>query len=90
MQSTFQNYINDIYYEHLNTFCSIYIDDNFIYNKTKKKHMKHVQQVLQKLRKPGFQFHIDKCEFFVHEIKYLNLIITPKNIKMDPKKFSYF
>ena len=69
-------------------FCSAYIDDIFIYNKTKKKHMKHVQQVFQKLQKTGFQFDIEKCEFFIKEIKYLNLIITPENIKMDQKKLS--
>ena len=62
--SFFQNYINDIFYEHSNTFCSAYIDNIFIYNKT-KKHMKNFQQVFQKLQKTGFQFDIDKCEFFV-------------------------
>ena len=40
--STFQNYINDIFHEYLNTFCSAYIDNIFIYNKTKKKSMKRV------------------------------------------------
>ena len=34
--SFFQNYINDIFHEYLNTFCSAYIDDIFIYSKTKK------------------------------------------------------
>ena len=40
------------------------------------------------MQKTGFQLDIDKCEFFVKEIKYLNLIITPESIKMDQKKFS--
>ena len=31
--SFFQNYINDIFYEHLNTFCSVYIDNILIYKK---------------------------------------------------------
>ena len=35
--STFQNYINDILHEHLNIFCSAYIDDIFIYSKLKRK-----------------------------------------------------
>ena len=61
--SIFQNYINDNFYEYLNTFCSIYIDDNFIYNKTKKE-MKHVKKN-QKLQKTGSQFDIDKYEIFV-------------------------
>ena len=45
--------------------------------------MKHVEQIFQKLQKTCFQLDIDKCEFFIKKIKYLNLIITPKNIKMD-------
>ena len=35
--SSFQKYINDIMHEHLYTFCSAYIDDIFIYSKSKKK-----------------------------------------------------
>ena len=41
--STSQNYINDILHEYLNIFCSAYIDDIFIYNKTKQKHAKHIR-----------------------------------------------
>ena len=50
--------------------------------------MKHVQQIFQKLQKASFQLDIDKYEFFVKEIKYLGLIITPESIKMDQKKLS--
>ena len=85
--SFFQNYINDILYEYLNKFSSACIDDIFIYSKTKKD-TKHVQQVFQKLQKAGLQFDIDKCEFFVKEVKYLSLIITPEGIKMDQEKLS--
>ena len=73
--SFFQNYINDILHEHLNTFCSAYIDDIFIYNKTKKERMKHVQQIFQKLQKAGLQLDIDKCEFFCNR----NQISRPDN-----------
>ena len=86
--SFFQNYINDIFHEHLNTFCSAYINDILIYSKTKKEHTKHVQLVLQKLQKAGLQLDIDKCEFFVKEVKYLGLIITSEGIKMDQEKLS--
>ena len=86
--SSFQNYINDILHEYLDTFCSAYIDDILIYSKTKKEHLKHVQLVFRKFQNAGLQLDIDKCEFFVKEVKYLGLIITPKGIKMDQKKFS--
>ena len=63
--SAFQNYINDILHEHLDTFCFAYIDDIFIYSKSKKEHAKHVRLVFQKLQKTGLQLDIDKCEFYV-------------------------
>ena len=50
--------------------------------------MKHVQQIFQKLKITGFQIDIDKYVFFIKKIKFLNLIITPENIKMDQKKLS--
>ena len=50
--SFFQNYINDILHEHLNIFCSAYIDDILIYNKTKKEHMKHVHKFFRNCKKP--------------------------------------
>ena len=51
--STFPYYINDIFHEYFNIFCSAYIDDIFIYNKMKKKQAKHVQLVLPKFQKIG-------------------------------------
>ena len=86
--SAFQNYINDILHEHLNTFCSAYIDDILIYNKSEKEHAKHVRLVFQKLQKTGLQLDIDKCEFYAQEVKYLGLIITPESIKMDQEKIA--
>ena len=34
--ANFQHYMNDMMFEFLNDFCQIYLDDIFIYNKTKK------------------------------------------------------
>ena len=40
------------------------------------------------MQKAGLQLDIDKCEFFVKEVKYLGLIITSEGIKMDQEKLS--
>ena len=34
----------------------------------------------------GLQLDIDKCEFHIQEVKYLELIIGVDGIKMDPVK----
>lgn len=83
--ATFQRYINEALWEHLNVFCTAYIDDILIYSK-RKDHVSCVRKVLQKLIEHGLQADIDKCEFHVEETKFLGLIISIKGMKMDPEK----
>ena len=42
--------------------------------------------MLAKLREAGIQANVDKCEFYVTEIKYLGLVISTNGIKMNPTK----
>lgn len=51
-----------------------------------KEHKEHVQLVLAKLCKFDIQADVNKCEFHVTETKYLDLIVSTKEIKIDPAK----
>ena len=83
---TFQSYINETLREYLDDFCSAYLDDVLIYSNNKEEHTIHVRKVLAKLKAAGLYLDIDKCEFFVTEVKYLGLVITTEGVKMDPDK----
>jgi hypothetical protein len=83
---TYQHYINNVFFDYLDEFVSIYINDILIYNNSKVEYTEHVKKILQRLRNAELQINIDKCEFFVHEIKYLKLIIKRDEIKMNSKK----
>jgi hypothetical protein len=83
---TYQHYMNDVFFDYLNDFVSTYINDILIYSNIKAKHTKHVKKVLQRLKDAELQTNINKCEFFVHEIKYLRLIIKRDEIRMNSKK----
>ena len=83
---TFQAFINVTLKEYLNDFCFEYFDDILIYNETRDDHVERVFKVLKRLRKVDLFLNIDKCEFFVQKIKYLNLTITIDDIKMNLKK----
>ena len=83
---TFQIFINKTFQEYLNDFCTIYLNDIFIYNNLKAKHIKHVNKILFKLKKTNLYLNIDKCEFHVITIKYLNLIIIIEDIQMNLDK----
>jgi hypothetical protein len=78
--------MNDVFFDYFDDFVSIYINDIFIYNNFKKKHVKHVKKMLQRLRNADLQIDIDKCEFFVHKIKYLDLIVDQNEIRMNLEK----
>ncbi len=86
--SSFQNFINDILHDFLNVFCIAYMNDILIYSNSKKKHTQHVHQILKRLRIIELQIDIEKCEFSVIEIKYLNLIIIIHEIKMNSEKIN--
>ena len=86
--ATFQRYINHVLREHLDDFCSAYIDDVLIYSDgSLSDHRKKVKQVLAKLRDAGLQLDIEKSEFEVQFVKYLGYIIEAGGgIRVDPDK----
>jgi len=50
------------------------LNDILIYSKTLKEHRTHVKEVLDKLREVDLQIDIDKCEFKIQKISFLELL----------------
>jgi len=67
---------------------AIYINDILIYSNTKKEHIKYVKRVLQRLRELGLRVDVRKLEFNISQIKFLGLVITKEEVKIDPSKVS--
>ena len=84
--ASFQRFMNESFWEMLDDFVSIYLDDILIYSKTREDHHRHIGHVLQRLKDIGVEADIDKCEFYTQEIKYLGVVLTPAGIRMDPTK----
>ncbi len=80
---SFQKYINNILHEHLNKFCTAYLNDILIYFDNKLKHEIYVKLILWKLQEADLQMNIIKCKFHVTQVSYLKLIIIIKEIKMN-------
>ena len=83
---TFQSFINKNFNFYLNDFCIIYINNILIYNNTEKKYKNYVNKVFVKLYNASLYLNINKCVFFIKQIKYLNLIIIIKEIRINFKK----
>ena len=86
ISTIFQIFINDVLKKYLNIFCIIYFDDILIYNNIKKKHIHYINKILKKLQQINLYLDINKCDFHIIQIKYLELIITINKIKMNFKK----
>jgi len=86
-ESTFyQHYMNDVLFKYLHQFCQIYLDDIIIYSKILKKHKRHVQLILNRLREADLQINIDKCKFHVQKIIFLRLLMSIERLKMNSRK----
>jgi hypothetical protein len=83
---TFQNFINDTLMNYLNEFVVAYLNDIIVYSNSKKKHIQHVRKILQRLRETNIQADVNKCEFHIIEIKFLDMIINRDDIKMNSEK----
>ena len=84
----FQRYINDVLFNYLNDFCTVYVDDILIYSDNPLEHNAQVKKVLQCLKKAGLQADIKKSEFSVQSIKFLSFIISIEGIAMNSDKVS--
>jgi len=83
---SFQKYINNIFHEHLNKFCTAYLNNILIYFNNELEHEIHVKLILRKLQEANLQMNIIKCKFHVTQVLYLELIIIIKEIKMNFSK----
>ncbi len=71
---------------YLDDFVVSYLNNIIMYNNSKKEHIKHVKKILQRLRETNIQVDIDKCEFHIIEIKFLEMIVRRDEIKMNLEK----
>jgi len=85
----FQSFINETLSFYLNNFCIIYINNILVYSNIEKNYKNYVNKILTKLYKTSLYLDINKCVFFVKQIKYLNLIIIIEEIQINLEKIKY-
>jgi hypothetical protein len=65
-----------------------YLNDIFIYSKTKEKHIKHVIAVLEALEKTDMRINSAKSVFHVQKMNFLGYIFIINGVKIDPVKIT--
>ena len=71
--SYFMYLMNSIFFEELDVFMIIFIDDILVYSKTEEDHVKHLRVMLQKLREHKLYAKFSKCEFWLIEVSFWNI-----------------
>jgi hypothetical protein len=84
--ATFCILMNDIFWEWLDDFIIVYIDDILIYSGSLEEHVKHLRKVFQRLRENKLYAKFEKCEFGVTKVDFLGHKITQEGLKMDDHK----
>ena len=67
---------------------AVYIDDVLVFSRTMEKHLDHLQQVLERVKKAGLKLKPSKCHFLRQSVEYLGHIITPQGLKPNPRQVS--
>ena len=83
--ATFQKCMNLLYSSMLYRNLVVYLDDLLIYSETWEDHVKHLDEVLQKLESARLKAKISKCHFALPEVEYVGHLVSAKGIQPTPR-----
>ncbi|KAJ1596855.1 hypothetical protein NDA11_004395 [Ustilago hordei] len=83
----FQSFINVIFRDIIGVYVVVYLDDFLIFSDTEEVHVKHVTEVLTRLKSNRLFAKLSKCEFHTKTVEFLGYIIKPTGIEMDPERY---
>ena len=84
----FVDLMNRVFRDVLNKFVLVFIDDILIYSKTEEEHVRHLEAVLEILRRNVLKAKFSKCHFWEREVRFLGHVISDQGISVDPGKIS--
>ena len=83
---TFMQLMNDIFRDMLDKTVLVFLDDILIFSRTKEEHIKHVREVLTRLRAQKLYAKRSKCEFFRKEVEFLGHRIGANGLSVSQDK----
>ncbi|MBW0480919.1 hypothetical protein O181_020634 [Austropuccinia psidii MF-1] len=84
---SFKNLVNDIFYDLLDVYLVVYLDDTMKFSKYEEEHVTHVSTVLARLRANNLFTKASKCLFHVPSVEYLGYVVSSQGLKIDQEKF---
>ena len=84
--ATFQRIMNTVLREGLDQYVLVFLDDILIYSRTREEHLRHIREVLSRLRSEKLFGRLKKCDFFRTEVEYLGFDMGAEGIKPSLSK----
>ncbi|TPX52255.1 hypothetical protein CcCBS67573_g09911, partial [Chytriomyces confervae] len=84
----FQTTLGSIFRDFIDAFLTVYIDDLLIFSETLEDHLKHIDQVLQRLQDHKLHLRLSKCSFFQTQLEYLGYWIARGSVSVLPSRTS--
>ncbi|GBG81918.1 hypothetical protein CBR_g34100 [Chara braunii] len=86
--ATFHTAMNDISRDILEQYVLVYLDDILVYSRTLEEHLRHLRDVLDRLRRHGFYAKLSKCRFAQHKVDFLGHYVSDQGLHMDDAKIT--
>ncbi|GBG70955.1 hypothetical protein CBR_g8255 [Chara braunii] len=86
--ATFQRAMNDIFRDILEQYVLVYLHDILVYSRTLEEHLRHLRDVLDRLRKHGSYAKLSKCRFAQHKVDFLGHYVSDQGLHMDDAKIT--
>lgn len=83
---TFQGLMNFVFRDYLRKFVLVFFDDILVYSPSLEEHIRHLEKVLQLMRKNTLFSKLSKCSFGMSKVKYLSHYKSGSDVEIDPKK----
>jgi hypothetical protein len=84
--STFQRLMRLVITSDMDRFALVYLDDILVFSSSAEDHLRHVEEVLKRLRLNQLFVKRSKCEFGAKKIKFVGHIIEDGKRKIDPDR----
>ena len=78
--------MNQLFYNCIDDFLVVYMDDFRIFNKDEASHLKHLETVLRRLEENNLLVSPEKCEFMKTEIDFLRFLVGKHGLRVNPSK----
>ena len=86
--ATFMSLMNRVFFEQLDRFVVVFIDDILVYSRSRSKHVEHLRTVLEVLKRNQLVAKLSKYEFWLDRVAFLRHVLSEDGVSVDPEKVS--